>query len=389
MKGFLTFILLNVCLNIYTQSLPILVNENYIPNAGFEAYYSCPGKFERKTNYDISLAVGWASPTNGTPDYYNVCGNDERSIPQYHFINPAYGDACAGIITWKPHSNLSLGGPKGWREYIYIVLKKPLVKDQQYLAELWYALSPLSKFFCHDIGMLFTSENIYNKQHVNSLKEITLNSFTKRNVYLSNLQPSVSNNNTDTNNLYMWKKMSQVFTAKGGERYLYIGNFNNNDESNYGVVLGDKTDINKTAENAYYLIDNVSTKPYIDQRIKKKKLPDVGESFQLTNIYFNLDSYELLSSTKRILDRMKQIFVDYDGLSIEIQGHTDDYGSNEYNSRLSSYRARAIYNYLLDIGCPKQKMKYKGYGETKPLVPNTTEKNREINRRVEFKILAR
>ena len=96
-----------------------------------------------------------------------------------------------------------------------------------------------------------------------------------------------------------------------------------------------------------------------------------------------------MTSTKKMLDKMKQIFVDYQGLAIEIQGHTDDYGSKEYNINLSHYRARAIYNYLVKIGCPKSKMTYKGYGESKPLAPNTSDKNRELTEESSLKRLDR
>tara|TARA_B100000683_G_scaffold248772_1_gene262281 strand:- start:4414 stop:5583 length:1170 start_codon:yes stop_codon:yes gene_type:complete len=389
MKACWTFILCFCCYFISAQNEAILVNENFIPNGGFESYYNCPGVYNKKTFKHIDLAVGWNSPTMGTPDYFNSCGKIKGTTPADIYLEPKFGDGFAGIITWKPNKKDALGGPKGWREYIAIVLKKPLVKDQKYLVKMWYVLSPLSQYYCHDIGMLFSDEVIVNYEHMNTMKEITMNHYTKKNVDFSQLKPCVSNDKTDTTNLYKWKKFSQVFTAKGGERYLYIGNFKNNDESNYGKVTTGNRNIEQSAENAYYLIDNISTQPYIDIRIKRKKMPGVGESFQLNNIYFKLDSYELMPSTERILDKMKQIFVDYKGLAIEIQGHTDDYGSKEYNINLSHYRARAIYNYLVKIGCPKSKMTYKGYGESKPLAPNTSDKNRELNRRVEFKVLAR
>jgi len=378
------FILIFLAHNLFSQdSELIIINDNHIPNAGFESYYECPGVKD-----GISLAIGWRSPTGGTPDYINKCGLGQRNTPKYYGIEPLFQDAYAGIITWKETKKKDLGNPFGWREYIFTVLKKPLIKGQKYKATLWYALSKRSKYFCPDIGMLFCKTPFINYKHVSIIREIKIDARTKEDIDLSHIKPNISNENMDTQNLYEWKEMSATFTAEGGERFLYIGNFKANNESHYGIA-NNLTDDNKDGLSAYYLIDNVSTKPYIDKRIKEKKIPDEGLSFRLNNLYFELDSYELLESARKTLDRMIRVFLDYKGLKVEVQGHTDDIADEAYNIRLSTNRAKAIYNYLIKIGCPKDALSFKGYGESKPIAPNTNDKNRELNRRVEFKVLAR
>jgi outer membrane protein OmpA-like peptidoglycan-associated protein len=72
---------------------------------------------------------------------------------------------------------------------------------------------------------------------------------------------------------------------------------------------------------------------------------------------------------------------------IELSAHTDDKGKHEYNMTLSNNRAKSAADYIISKGIDKNRIRSIGYGESKPLVPNSTDENRAINRRVEFKIL--
>ena len=74
------------------------------------------------------------------------------------------------------------------------------------------------------------------------------------------------------------------------------------------------------------------------------------------------------------------------GLEVEIAGHTDDVGPSDYNQRLSEARAKAVYDYLVSKGISPSRLTYKGYGETQPLVRDTTEWARARNRRTELRI---
>ena len=73
-------------------------------------------------------------------------------------------------------------------------------------------------------------------------------------------------------------------------------------------------------------------------------------------------------------------------ISVELQAHTDDIGSKEYNLNLSNRRAYAVVKYLTKRGIDYNRIEPKGYGESDPIAPNDTESNRAKNRRVEFKI---
>jgi len=87
------------------------------------------------------------------------------------------------------------------------------------------------------------------------------------------------------------------------------------------------------------------------------------------------------------LDSLYNILEQKPTVRIEIRGHTDDIGSEGYNKKLSVERAASVYNYLIEKGIPKTRMKYRGFGPNIPVADNSTEQGRELNRRVEIFIV--
>jgi outer membrane protein OmpA-like peptidoglycan-associated protein len=75
------------------------------------------------------------------------------------------------------------------------------------------------------------------------------------------------------------------------------------------------------------------------------------------------------------------------GLRMEIGGHTDNVGTNEYNLQLSQNRAKAVHDYLISAGIKPERIVYKGYGDSYPIDSNETEEGRARNRRTEFKVI--
>ena len=74
---------------------------------------------------------------------------------------------------------------------------------------------------------------------------------------------------------------------------------------------------------------------------------------------------------------------------IEVQGHTDDEGQDDFNAKLSQDRADAVREWLIQAGIPADKLIAKGYGYTRPLSDNRIRQGRDMNRRVQFLILER
>lgn len=107
---------------------------------------------------------------------------------------------------------------------------------------------------------------------------------------------------------------------------------------------------------------------------------------QLKNIQFESDSYILMRSSHTELDKVFKLLEANPELQIEILAHTDDIGTDDYNNQLSSKRGEAALEYLVKKGISRERLTSHGYGKHRPLVPNTSDANRAINRRVEFKV---
>ena len=112
-----------------------------------------------------------------------------------------------------------------------------------------------------------------------------------------------------------------------------------------------------------------------------------GRSIVLNNIFFASNSYTLEEKSKTELDKIVQFLNNNPKLKIEFGGHTDDVGSDKDNLELSQKRAKAVYDYIVSKGIAAARLSYKGYGETKPVAPNDSEEHRQLNRRIEFKVL--
>ncbi len=125
----------------------------------------------------------------------------------------------------------------------------------------------------------------------------------------------------------------------------------------------------------------------IDDFIKKNGVLE-NRSIVLNNVQFNRGSAELLPQSHGELNKLSNYLIANPTVRIEISGHTCNTGNPESNVTLSKYRAQAVQEYLIQKGVQAGQLSYKGYGGTKPLVANTSDENKQKNRRVEFKVLA-
>lgn len=114
---------------------------------------------------------------------------------------------------------------------------------------------------------------------------------------------------------------------------------------------------------------------------------EVGTRIVLRNIFFDFDKASLRESSYPELEKVRRILEDNPDIVIEISGHTDNKGSLEYNTRLSGERAKSVVEYLIEKGIDASRLSYKGYAYTQPIADNDTDEGRQLNRRVEFKVL--
>lgn len=119
---------------------------------------------------------------------------------------------------------------------------------------------------------------------------------------------------------------------------------------------------------------------------KKDEITDEIVKDVFDNLNFEFGKADIKKESLPYLDKLVETLLKEKKWTLEIQGHTDDKGSEEYNLKLSQNRANSVKKYLVSKGVSADVITAIGFGESKPLVPNDSDANREKNRRVEFKV---
>jgi len=140
----------------------------------------------------------------------------------------------------------------------------------------------------------------------------------------------------------------------------------------------------------YERIENI-VKKHIPKEVVKEVVVEKPVSSEkkwiLVGVNFDYNSTKLSSEAYPILFHAVQVLLQNPDMKVEIQGHTDNIGSDQANLKLSERRAQAIKNYLVARGVDGTRLKVVGYGEAYPIADNKTADGRAMNRRIEFKVL--
>ncbi len=141
------------------------------------------------------------------------------------------------------------------------------------------------------------------------------------------------------------------------------------------------------AYNSQYFSEEDSTiKGVVTSDLDVRKMA-VGTAYKLNNILFETNSSELNKASQNIIADFAEFLKSNPKVEVSIHGHTDSEGGAESNMKLSDDRAHAVYDWLIRSGINAKRISYKGFGQTKPLVPNDTEEGKAQNRRTEFVII--
>ncbi len=109
-----------------------------------------------------------------------------------------------------------------------------------------------------------------------------------------------------------------------------------------------------------------------------------GLIVNMSDVLFDSGKYTLKPGARERLAKISGIILGHPGLRIEVEGHTDSIGSDEYNMRLSENRASTVRDYLVAEGIPQDNVTSKGFGKIMPVADNSTAAGRQQNRRVEL-----
>lgn len=255
---------------------------NLVHNPSFEDTIKCP------TFAEIGEAVYWTNPTQYSPDYYNSCvpstgAGDGFSVPNnwYGTQIAKTGNAYAGIIDYCTASDC--------REYIQGVLNSSLIANKIYCVQFYVSAADSTPYASNNIGAYFSNTAITANHSLNL-------PYTQQ-----------ISNNPNTNPLtdrVGWTKVSGMFTAQGGEKYITIGNFN--DDANT-----DTTDFNYTTNVlfgwSYHFIDDVLVYYCDPDAIKESSLENKVKIFpNPSNSFFTIEFGEILPIKATVYNHIGQ-----------------------------------------------------------------------------------
>lgn len=152
---------------------------------------------------------------------------------------------------------------------------------------------------------------------------------------------------------------------------------------NYGLVVKAE---NYLFHSENFDIDSVETFKEIVKDIALMPV-ETGSKVVLKNIFFDVNKSTLRPASIPELERLKTFLNDNKNVKIEISGHTDNTGGYNLNQELSESRAKAVVDYLIENGISTERLTYRGASYDEPIASNDTEEGRQLNRRVEFKII--
>ena len=182
---------------------------------------------------------------------------------------------------------------------------------------------------------------------------------------------------TESDSIY-----EQSIKIKDDGSFIAIANIGKGDED---VVIEIQKE-GKAFESKLIKKEESSTTFIKDQEFEIKDIEE-GSTHTIDDILFTTNSSIIQESSKIVLNSFASWLLNNKKISIEIQGHTDDVGSNSNNMALSKDRAFTVMQYLISKGIELSRLKFKGYGEETPKFPNDSVENRAKNRRTDFMIL--
>jgi OmpA-OmpF porin, OOP family len=344
-------------------------NQNLVPNPGFEEFTKCPVDFT-KTGQVFSLP-GWYSPSLGTPDYFNDCtdGESNGSVNWAGIARDHFGHGYVGIISFMTS--------RPYREYLVCDLTQSLDSGITYLISFKFRLSSYSKISSGRLGVALSPTRI----SVMGDTKINLDPVAVA-MRDSAMVPQTGN----------WQNLHTEYFAKGSEKHLLIGNFSSSESIPFYKIRfgGNNEPMLYTA--SYFYIDDVVVKPKkspIDVTITEgPKNPFEKDSLvTLRNVQFPYNSALMLPGMEDELDKFVEYLRSMSKVRVEIHGHTDDQGTDEYNQKLSLARATSVMKYLIQKGVAPSQMRALGFGKSMPLIKSKDEKARSVNRRVEIKLV--
>jgi len=373
-KVIISFLSLSLCLNLSAQDM-----NNLVENPSFE---STQGRIKR--GGAITVAVGWMSPTKAAADLFAGKVKEGYGTPQntLGMEEPHDGENYVGIRTFSYND-------KEPRNYVSSKLKMTMKKGQKYCVKFYVNLAEGSKYAANNIGVSFSKKQ-YNIDEARSI-------MTTTNV--------MHKDNPVFNGKFGWDEICGVYEAEGGEKFITLGNFSANGDTQNERLKKDKTFSGSSVVAAYYFVDNISVVAIDDESecdceadartVETKFVYEIApmsmegleptQVANLTSIYYGYGDSEISSNSEAHLKNIFKILKDNPGSKIMISAHLD---SEEVKdpalAELGNERLEALKLYLMKNGINYTRIKTEDRKDTAPADNSGTDLARAKNRRVSF-----
>jgi outer membrane protein OmpA-like peptidoglycan-associated protein len=366
--------------------------ENLVENGSFEA---TTGKIKKLGSID--LATGWASPTGVRADLFVP----EEKIPgigtplnAYGTEEPKEGNNYAGIVGYSY-------GDKMQRSYIKSKLKTPLKKGMKYCVSFHVSLAELSKYSSNNIGAIVGKKD-FGTDAKSSIIE----------------KPSILHHeNKVFNAFYNWEKVCGTFEADGGEKFIVIGNFNNNETTVNERNKQPKDFKGTPIIAAYYYIDDVSVTLLEEGKQCDCGIGDLGdevsstiyqraillkdnattkEKIEAQASFFAFGKNKLQPVATQSLDLIADLMKSNPALKLEVMGYADSNEivmavENPLYVDMDSKRVDVVVRYLKDKGIAENRIikKPSGIDMENPEIIATDDEDMKMakSRRIAYKVV--
>ena len=357
----------------------------------------------------IALAEGLSSPTEIKADLFMTEAGGDLGIPLNVYGTEAPsaeggGQNYAGAVFYKP------GKLAAERSYITVPIMKgseqlTLKKGLKYCVEFSVSLAESSKFATNNISALFSKEVLGNG--------------SPGAIYNNSDKIIRAQNNKVYNGFYGWEKVCAVYTAKGDEKFITIGNFDKNETTKFEQVKKPKESEAEVIAHAYYYVDNViitvidnvaeckcfdSRKPKVEESFSTMlytNTPEISDKMtknqiiEAHSVYFRAGKASISDNAKDMMDFVIEEMKMDKALSIDIIGHNDmlEDKAGEENpdfEDMARKRANAVAKYFIAAGIEEARLNKVYKGATEPNLGIAEDDDQETqdakNRYVSFKV---
>ncbi len=357
---------------------------NLVPNYGFED----PEKKIKEAG-SIELADPWESLTDNKPDLFNPKSKGEEwGVPlnMYGEADPHGGEGYAGVVMYSYKDT----DP---RSYLQVKLYSPLEEEKVYCVKMHVMLAMLSKYASNNLGIYISEKPV---------DEEALEAYA--------ITPQIQHSqNRVFEEQFAWEEICQSFIAKGGERYVTIGNFAPTEETQYEKIKKPRGVTGQQTRTAYYYIDDVSVinmagldqcdcevdasgsalKVQYSKEVSSDMEMDVTQDIEMSRVYFEEMSSEIDEDNMAAVKKVAKLLQEHPKYKVKITGHTDPVEEAKVTGDVSAQRAQAVKDKLVELGAYPNKILTVGVQDFDPATTDVTPAGQAQNRRVVFEVISK